>query len=52
MTSFLWDHITPHVGMRNLFIFGLLVDCILNLLATAIDSYYGFLVIKFFNGVL
>ncbi|XP_050579268.1 synaptic vesicle glycoprotein 2A-like [Bombus affinis] len=52
LTSFLWDHITPHVGMRNLFIFGLLVDCILNLLATAIDSYYGFLVIKFFNGVL
>ena len=38
--------------MRNLFILGLLADSVLNLLACAVDSYYAFLAIKFFNGVL
>ncbi|XP_043523011.1 synaptic vesicle glycoprotein 2C-like isoform X1 [Frieseomelitta varia] len=52
LTSFVWDHLTPHVGMRNLFILGLLADSVLNLLASAVDSYYAFLAIRFFNGVL
>ena len=52
LTSFVWDHLTPHVGIRNLFILGLLADSILNLLASATDSYYVFLAIKFFSGVL
>lgn len=52
LTSFLWDYLTPYIGTRNLFVLGLLVDSVLNILATAINSYYAFLAIKFFNGVL
>ncbi|OAD57016.1 Synaptic vesicle glycoprotein 2A [Eufriesea mexicana] len=52
MTGFLWDHLTPYVGARNLFVLGLLADSILNVLSTAVDSYYAFLAIKFFSGVL
>ncbi|CAK9821737.1 Synaptic vesicle glycoprotein 2B [Anthophora retusa] len=52
LTGFLWDHLTPYVGARNLFVLGLLADSVLNLIATAVDSYYVFLTIKFFTGVL
>lgn len=52
LTSFLWDYLTPYIGTRNLFVLGLLADSVLNILATAINSYYAFLAIKFFNGVL
>lgn len=51
-TGFLWDHLTPYVGARNLFVLGLLADSVLNVLSTAVDSYYAFLAIKFFSGVL
>ncbi|XP_076160719.1 putative niacin/nicotinamide transporter NiaP isoform X1 [Ptiloglossa arizonensis] len=52
LTSFVWDYATPYVGARNLFVVGLLVDTILNVLCTVVDSYYAFLAIKFLSGVL
>ncbi|KOC65938.1 Synaptic vesicle glycoprotein 2B [Habropoda laboriosa] len=51
-TGFLWDYLTPYVGVRNLFVLGLLADSVLNLLSTAVDSYYAFLLVKFITGVL
>ncbi|XP_043253875.1 synaptic vesicle glycoprotein 2A-like isoform X1 [Colletes gigas] len=52
LTSFLWDHIIPYVGIRNLFVVGLLADTVLNVLSTVVDSYYAFLAIKLLCGVL
>ncbi|KZC15125.1 Synaptic vesicle glycoprotein 2B [Dufourea novaeangliae] len=52
LTSFLWDHVTPYVGARNLFVLGLLVDTVLNILSSVVDSYHVFLTIKFLSGVL
>ncbi|XP_076387020.1 uncharacterized protein LOC100879165 isoform X3 [Megachile rotundata] len=51
LTSFVWDHVTPYVGARNLFVLGLLADSVLNVLSSAVDSYHVFLAIKFVNGV-
>lgn len=52
LTSFIWDYLTPYIGTRNLFIFALFADSILNVLSSAVDNYYLFLVMKFFSGVL
>ncbi|XP_053987547.1 synaptic vesicle glycoprotein 2B-like [Hylaeus volcanicus] len=52
LTSFMWDHVTPYVGARNLFVAGLLLDTVLNIVSTVVDSYYAFLAIKFLSGVL
>ncbi|XP_026672973.1 synaptic vesicle glycoprotein 2C-like isoform X2 [Ceratina calcarata] len=52
LTSFLWDHVTPYVGKRNLFVLGLLADSILNIFSTSVDSYYVMLLIKFLSGIL
>lgn len=51
-TAFIWDYITPHVGMRTLFIFALLGDSILNILSSGVQSYNVFLLVKFASGVL
>lgn len=50
--NFLWDQLLPCVGMRNLFVLGLLADTILNLFGTAVDSYYAFLATKILSGIL
>lgn len=52
LTSFIWDHVTPYVGLRNLFVVSMLADTVLNVLSSAVDSYYLFLLIKFLSGVL
>ncbi|XP_034194459.1 synaptic vesicle glycoprotein 2B isoform X1 [Osmia lignaria lignaria] len=51
LTSFIWDYLTPYVGTRNLFIFALFADSILNVLSSAVDNYYLFLALKFLSGV-
>ncbi|XP_011135735.1 synaptic vesicle glycoprotein 2B isoform X2 [Harpegnathos saltator] len=52
MTAFIWDYITPYVGLRTLFILALLGDSILNILSSGVQSYYVFLLVKFVSGVL
>ncbi|XP_076755311.1 synaptic vesicle glycoprotein 2A [Xylocopa sonorina] len=53
LTSFLWDYVTPYLATKHLFVLALLLDSILDIVAaTLVDSYYAFLAIKFFNGVL
>ncbi|XP_014482770.1 PREDICTED: synaptic vesicle glycoprotein 2A-like isoform X2 [Dinoponera quadriceps] len=51
-TAFIWDYITPYVGMRMLFILALLGDSILNIVSSGVQSYYVFLLVKFVSGVL
>ncbi|EZA50054.1 Synaptic vesicle glycoprotein 2B [Ooceraea biroi] len=52
MTSFIWDYITPYIGMKILFILAMLGDAILNILSSGIHSYYVFLLVKFISGIL
>ncbi|XP_076654321.1 synaptic vesicle glycoprotein 2B [Halictus rubicundus] len=52
LASLVWDRVTPHVATRNLLIVGLLVDTVLNVLSSALDSYYAFLAVKLLTGVL
>ncbi|XP_076232505.1 synaptic vesicle glycoprotein 2C isoform X2 [Calliopsis andreniformis] len=51
-TSFLWDYITPYIGLRNLFVLSLFFDTVLNVLSSAVESYTTLLIIKFFSGIL
>lgn len=51
-TSFIWDYITPYVGVRTLFILALLGDSILNIVGSGVQSYYMFLLVKFASGIL
>lgn len=51
-TMFLWDYLTPYTGVRNLFVPALLADSLLNVLSTGLDSFYAFILVKFFAGVL
>lgn len=48
----IWDRVNPCIATRNLFILGLLADTVLNVVSSAVDSYYAFLAIKFLTGVL
>ncbi|KAH0948766.1 hypothetical protein HN011_004633 [Eciton burchellii] len=51
-TSFIWDYVTPYMGMRPLFILTLLSDAILNIVSSGVQSYYVFLLVKFISGIL
>ncbi|XP_076285755.1 synaptic vesicle glycoprotein 2B isoform X2 [Lasioglossum baleicum] len=52
LASLVWDRVTPYVATRNLLIVGLLADTALNVLGSALDSYYAFLTVKLLTGVL
>ncbi|XP_078044728.1 synaptic vesicle glycoprotein 2B [Augochlora pura] len=52
LASLLWDRVTPYVATRNLFVVGLLADTVLNVISSALDSYYAFLAVKLLTGVL
>jgi len=51
-TAFIWDYITPYVGMKTLFILALLGDAISNIVSSGVQSYYVFLLVKFVSGIL
>ncbi|XP_033321832.2 synaptic vesicle glycoprotein 2B [Megalopta genalis] len=52
LASLLWDRVAPYVATRNLFIVGLLADTVLNVISSALDSYYAFLAVKLVIGLL
>ncbi|XP_050465178.1 synaptic vesicle glycoprotein 2B-like [Cataglyphis hispanica] len=52
MTTFIWDYITPYVSMKILFVLALLIDSILNIVSSGVQSYYIFILVKFLSGIL
>lgn len=53
----LWDFVFQDViiscyGKRNVMIMGLILDSICNILWAHATSYYTFIILKFFNGIL
>ncbi|XP_036143143.1 synaptic vesicle glycoprotein 2B isoform X2 [Monomorium pharaonis] len=51
MSAFLWDYITPYISVKTLFILASLGDSILNIVSSAVQKYYIFLLVKFMSGI-
>ncbi|EFN66476.1 Synaptic vesicle glycoprotein 2B [Camponotus floridanus] len=51
-TAFIWDYITPYISMKILFMLALLIDSILNIVSSGVQSYYIFILVKFLSGIL
>ncbi|XP_020286904.1 synaptic vesicle glycoprotein 2C-like [Pseudomyrmex gracilis] len=50
-TAFIWDYITPYVGMKTLFILAMLSNSILTIISSGLGSFYLFLLVKFLIGI-
>ncbi|KAK0081744.1 hypothetical protein PV325_011636 [Microctonus aethiopoides] len=51
-SSFFWSFVTDRVQRRPLFLLGLLVDALCNIVSSLVESFYVFLLLKFITGTI